>query len=118
MRVNPFPLKLPREFFLRAYWPDSTTLAFRSEKSSEHTTHVDLIFEEVVEMHVRPSLDDVTVDLIDGGYSVSTPDFPGGYVLCKRFHYAEDDVDDWDTYTSADLGKYVIKRIYHPSPGP
>lgn len=118
MRVNPFPLRLPREFFLRAYWPDSTTLAFRSEKSPSFTTHVDLIFEEVVEMHVRPILNDVTVDVIGGGYSVSTPDFPDGYVLCGRFHYAEDDVDDWDAFTSADIHKYVIKRIYHPSPGP
>jgi hypothetical protein len=118
VHVNPFPLRLPREFFLRAYWPDTTTLAFRSEKSPALTTHVDLIFEEVVEMMVRPVLHDVTVDLVDGGYSLSTPDFPGGYVLCRRFHYAEDDVEDWSTFDVLAPKRPGYRRIYHPSPGP
>ncbi|RAS65592.1 hypothetical protein C8D87_104139 [Lentzea atacamensis] len=118
MRTNPFPLRLPRHFFLRAYSAESTTIAFRSEKSGTEFTQADMLFEEVVEMFVRPVLNDVTVSLIEGGYSLSTPDFPDGYVLCKRFHYAEDDVEDWSTFDVLAPKRPGYRRIYHPSPGP
>ena len=113
--MSDFPLRLPREFFLRMFEPETKTLSFRAEKGEGATTHIDLMFGGVREMKVQPGLRDVTVDLIDGGYSLSTPDFPDGYVLAEKFHYAEDDVDDWDTFDALRIDEHVIKRIYHPN---
>lgn len=109
-----FPLSRPREFFLRMFEPDSKTLSFRSEKSSTETTHIDLMFGGVREMRIQPSLRDVTVDVIDGGYSLSTPDFPDGYVLAEKFHLAEDDVDDWEAFDILEIDDHDIIRLYHP----
>jgi hypothetical protein len=122
VQVSDFPLRLPRQFFLRMFEPKTNTLSFRAEKGPEASTHIDLMFGGVREMKVQPDLHDVTVDLIDGGYSLSTPEFPDGYVLAEKFHYAEDDVDDWDTFDALRIEEHDIKRVYHfrspPSPMP
>jgi hypothetical protein len=109
-----FPLTLPRELFLRMFEPETRTLSYRSEKSAAQSTHINLMFGGVREMRVQPILRGVTVEVIDGGYSLSTEDFPDGYVLAERFHLAEDDVDDWETFDILEIEEHDIVRLYHP----
>jgi hypothetical protein len=112
--VYSFPFRVSREFSVRWYNAEDKTLCFHAARGPSEPTEVHLIFEGIREMRVRQNLRDVTVDQIDGGYSLTTTDFPDGYLLCEKFHYAEDDVEDWDTFSSLD--EHVIKRWYHPRP--
>ncbi|SFR28593.1 hypothetical protein SAMN04488564_114157 [Lentzea waywayandensis] len=56
----------------------------------------------------------VAVGLVDGGYSLTTPDFPDGYVLAEAFQYRENDITDWDAFGSREYEKYVMKMLDHP----
>ncbi|MDX3663319.1 hypothetical protein PV646_39030 [Streptomyces sp. ID05-26A] len=108
-----FPVNRPREFFLRMFEPETKTLSYRAEKSETEATHVDLMFGDVREMKVQPILRDLTIDVVDGGYSLSTPDFPDGYVLADRFVLVEDDVDDWEAFDFLEIQEHELIRLYH-----
>jgi hypothetical protein len=111
---DPFPLWVPRDFSVLWHNAERRAICFHSERGPDEPTEVFLIFEGVREMNVPPVLSRVAVGLVDGGYSLTTPDFPDGYVLAEAFQYRENDIADWDAFDALNYEKYVMKLLDHP----
>ncbi|GLY53266.1 hypothetical protein [Lentzea sp. NBRC 102530] len=111
---DPFPLWLPRSFSVLWHDEENGAICFQSPADPVEPTEVLLRFEGVRELRVPPDLSTVAVGLVAGGYSLTTPDFPGGYVLAERFFYSEDDVVDWESFDALNYEKYVMKSVTHP----
>ncbi|WP_394616842.1 hypothetical protein JNUCC0626_45690 [Lentzea sp. JNUCC 0626] len=111
---DPFPLWVPRDFVVLWHHEDERAICFHSPRTPDEPTEVLLIFEGVGEMRVPPRLSRVAVGLVDGGYSLTTPDFPDGYVLAEGFEYRENDIADWEAFDALNYEKYVMKIVTHP----
>lgn len=111
---NPFPLWVPRDFSVLWHHVADRKICFCSERGPSEPTEVLLIFEGIREMKVPPVLSRVAVGLVDGGYSLTTPDFQDGYVLAEQFEYRENDVADWGAFDPLQYEKYLMKGFVHP----
>jgi hypothetical protein len=126
------PVRFDRRFQLWSYSVSHSVLLLRSNRGSDHSTRIDLMFRAVVELRLRHNISDLSIGVTldddakirdlgieDCGnryaFLVSSRDFPNGYVVAGSLYFSEDYLLDGEptTIDNRELADQVVRSGYY-----